>query len=438
MENNPFRLELALEGGVVFNDAIVDDGNQPVAAQVGMRIAIGGRPVGCPAGVADAGAAGRWMVAKISGQVSNSAGPLAEMEMGAGQRRHPGTVIAAIFQPVESFKQQGFRFTIADIADDAAHVECLLGNYILILEQEEYTRQGHPGKMPLLPGSAASGDLPRLDPFRQCAIIGKLSFSSGERVHVQALTCPKGHQWEAPADRAEKVACPVCGCSNNGHGDPERTLIAVPSTPGSDDQPVTLAGNDRQPTPDEEPQELPNVEGYDLLEELGRGGMGVVYKARQLGLNRIVALKMVLAGEHAGPKSLGRFRSEAEAVARLQHPNIVQIYEVGEQDGRPYFSLEYVDGGSLAKHLAGFPQPAQPSARIVETLARAIHHGASVAASFTATLSRQTSCWMQSRVPSPNSQVEPVDSGLWTRDSGRENHRFRSRQADGECLRAEP
>jgi WD40 repeat protein/tetratricopeptide (TPR) repeat protein len=116
------------------------------------------------------------------------------------------------------------------------------------------------------------------------------------------------------------------------------------------------------------------VPGYEILGELGRGGMGVVYKARQVGLNRLVALKMILAGGHAGPQERARFRAEAEAVACLQHPNIVQIYEVGEHDGLPFFSLEYVDGGSLAQKLASTPQPPRLAASLLETLARAMHY----------------------------------------------------------------
>jgi WD40 repeat protein len=111
---------------------------------------------------------------------------------------------------------------------------------------------------------------------------------------------------------------------------------------------------------------------YELLEEIARGGMGVVYKARQVSLKRLVALKMILAGEYAGPQELTRFRTEGQAVASLQHPNIVQIYEVGSHEGHPYFSLEYC-GGSLAQKLNGTPLPAMPAARMTETLARAMH-----------------------------------------------------------------
>jgi tRNA A-37 threonylcarbamoyl transferase component Bud32 len=114
------------------------------------------------------------------------------------------------------------------------------------------------------------------------------------------------------------------------------------------------------------------VPGYEIAGELGRGGMGVVYKARQTGLNRTIALKMILAGEHASAADLARFRVEAEAVARIKHPNIVQIYEIGDRDGRPFFSLEFCDGGSLAAKLDGTPWVPRRAAELVETLARAV------------------------------------------------------------------
>ena len=112
------------------------------------------------------------------------------------------------------------------------------------------------------------------------------------------------------------------------------------------------------------------VPGYDILEELGRGGMGVVYKARHRRLQRLVALKMVLAGVHVGAVGLARFRAEAEAVAKLSHPNIVQIYETGEHDGLPFFSLELVDGGSLDQRIRESPTSPRAAAQLIETLAR--------------------------------------------------------------------
>src|SRR5205823_187056 len=127
------------------------------------------------------------------------------------------------------------------------------------------------------------------------------------------------------------------------------------------------AGRDR-------PADLPDVPGYEVVAELGRGGMGVVYKARQCSLKRWVALKMILAGGHADPAARARFRTEAEAVARLQHPNVVQVYEVGEHDGRPFLALEYVGGGSLARRPDGGVRPEREAARLVEALARAVHH----------------------------------------------------------------
>ncbi|HVS38481.1 MAG TPA: serine/threonine-protein kinase [Gemmataceae bacterium] len=164
------------------------------------------------------------------------------------------------------------------------------------------------------------------------------------------LTCPQGHQWQQGAADGP-VVCPQCGAA------PAASEAAtLPPSPQAADA-----------------VERPTVPGYEILGELGRGGMGVVYKARQLGLDRMAALKMILSGGHAGDADRARFKTEAEAVAKLRHPNIVQIYEVGESNGCPFLSLEYVDGGSLAMKLDGTPWRPRPPAGLVETLAQAVH-----------------------------------------------------------------
>jgi serine/threonine-protein kinase len=113
---------------------------------------------------------------------------------------------------------------------------------------------------------------------------------------------------------------------------------------------------------------------YELLEELGRGGMGVVYKARQISLERIVALKMLRYTDQASQEEAKRFRIEAETSARLDHPNIVPVHDVGEIDGHLYFTMKYIEGTTLAKLLAEHPLPPREAARIVALVARAIHH----------------------------------------------------------------
>jgi WD40 repeat protein len=115
---------------------------------------------------------------------------------------------------------------------------------------------------------------------------------------------------------------------------------------------------------------LPEVAGYEVLGELGRGGMGVVYLARELRLNRPCALKMVLAGAHASPDTMARFLNEAKAVAQLKHPAIVRIHHIGEVDGLPFFEMEYVEGGGLDRRLDGTPWPAARAAALVEPIAQ--------------------------------------------------------------------
>ena len=126
-----------------------------------------------------------------------------------------------------------------------------------------------------------------------------------------------------------------------------------------------------QPTP--RPAELPQVSGYRVEGVLGHGGMGIVYRAWHLRLDRAVALKMLLAGPYARPEERERFLREAQAVAALRHPNIVQVHDAGEVDGRPYFTMELVEGGDLADQIQGVPQPARQAADLVATLADAVH-----------------------------------------------------------------
>jgi hypothetical protein len=162
--------------------------------------------------------------------------------------------------------------------------------------------------------------------------------------------------------------------------------------PGDDEDPNATrtrypAGAGRQGSAAEGPPEIP---GYEILGELGRGGMGVVYHARQTGLNRPVALKMILAGGHAGSHERARFRAEAEAVARLQHPNIVQVHEIGEHGGLPFFSLEYCPGGSLAQKLQGRRCP-RPRRHVLRNPWRGRWTRPTRRSSFTGTSSRPTS-----------------------------------------------
>src|SRR5262249_43813059 len=134
--------------------------------------------------------------------------------------------------------------------------------------------------------------------------------------------------------------------------------------PSTCDAPPTVAAHEPS-FPQRAKDTFPRIAGYEVLEEIGRGGMGIVYKARQQSLTRLVALKMMQAGAGVRPAELARFRAEAEAVAHLRHPNVVQIHEVGDKDGCPYFCLELIEGGSLHKKLAGAPLQPKAAAALV-------------------------------------------------------------------------
>ena len=202
--------------------------------------------------------------------------------------------------------------------------------------------------------------------------------------------CLQGHLW--PFEDAEilllgkALFCPTCGLRLYNENQaptmpmpPQQWLNAQP-TPFQSNPPLDMGwrlnrssegGVTAAPI---QANDIEAIPGYELLGILGRGGMGIVFRARQLSLKRQVALKMILTGRHARPTERARFQREAEAVARLQHPNIVQIHEVGEQNGLPYFSLEFVNAGSLAQFLQGNPQPPRLSAQFVHDLGLAMHY----------------------------------------------------------------
>jgi serine/threonine-protein kinase len=121
-------------------------------------------------------------------------------------------------------------------------------------------------------------------------------------------------------------------------------------------------------------ERLPELPGYEVLAAVGQGGAGIVYRARDCALGREVALKMLRGGVLAGPTGRRRFHAEAQALARLDHPHVAPIYAAGEHQGKPYFTMKYLPGGSLARHLARFGADPRAAAALVEKVARAVHY----------------------------------------------------------------
>ena len=148
----------------------------------------------------------------------------------------------------------------------------------------------------------------------------------------------------------------------------------MPPTPGDQSsvahQPTVVPGAS-SPNPS---SGVPQLDGYEILSELGRGGMGVVYKARDTNLDRTVALKMVLGGKFATADEIQRFRIEGEAAARLDHPGIVPIYDIGEADGNHFFSMKFIDGAALVDRLEDYQSNNRKSAELLIKIARAVQH----------------------------------------------------------------
>jgi tetratricopeptide (TPR) repeat protein len=212
------------------------------------------------------------------------------------------------------------------------------------------------------------------------------------------FACANGHRWTVVVENSELppgwlTPCPVCGAEAETPPPVLTAEMAAPLTQldsaalrhthwpqdGDPAQPLTppdpasqLSTRSPESSGDAPPthSDAPGGPDYQLLETLGRGAMGVVYKALDRRLQRVVALKMILSGKHAGRDELTRFRLEAKSIASIAHPNIVQIHDVGVLDGKPFLSLEYCPGGTLAHQLRGKPLAARDAALLIEQLAR--------------------------------------------------------------------
>ena len=192
--------------------------------------------------------------------------------------------------------------------------------------------------------------------------------------HFQCPSCRRTLRTAGPVPVGKKIVCPRCGAKFRAEAGTEEAPPPPPPAPngaGADSDSAAPSLGSLPPPPP--PPNQPYLPGYTILGELGRGAWGVVYKARHEKLKRMVALKMVLIAPAPGGAELARFAAEAEAVARLRHPNIVQIFEVGEEASRPFLALEFVGGGTLKRQIDGEPQPIRAAAELVEVLACALH-----------------------------------------------------------------
>ena len=174
-----------------------------------------------------------------------------------------------------------------------------------------------------------------------------------------------------PQDRCPTCASPLdqSGVCQSCHGQ-----VSDSSSESFDADAPTLVPEATLAVEEASRQNRTEFGDYELLEEIARGGMGVVYKARHRKLNRVAAVKMILGGRFSSEDELQRFHIEAEAAARLDHPGIVPVYEIGEQDGQAFFAMKYVDGGSLADRIGTLQTDPRQAVHMLATVARAVHH----------------------------------------------------------------
>jgi serine/threonine protein kinase/Flp pilus assembly protein TadD len=263
----------------------------------------------------------------------------------------PGALVKQLLEEQRQQWQNGQAWSIEahleehpSLRDDQEAILQLVYNEVLLRESqgEKPTLVEYETRFPTLAAELAL----QFEAHQQLGPICSDSDQGDGRVDTRdhpppARQCPR---CQAPVNSGE-TSCPVCN-----------TMIPSEEV--------------RLPTP----SRLPEIAGYEVLEKLGAGGMGVVYKARQLHPGRIVALKLILGGMHVGPEDILRFLTEAEAIGRLEHRNIVRLYECGKDEGLPFFTLEFVSGGSLKDRIRGQPLPPREAAQILEHLARAMDY----------------------------------------------------------------
>jgi tetratricopeptide (TPR) repeat protein len=310
----------------------------------------------------------------------------------------PSTRVMQILEQFEAAWQRGVRPAIDDylVNNDADPLTLLVGLVNVDLEwrlrqHEMACVEGYLGRYPQLAadprivlglikvefqgrhGARAPEPSEYLRRFPQLGaelrqwLSGQLSDQTDEALGKTPRIAPQAQPGEATQTHEPASPC----AASPGSAATESVPTLLDRAPEAPDRWATLAPTDPVGVP-APASRWPSLDGYEILGELGAGGMGVVYAARHKNLNRRVAIKMLGRGRAARPDELVRFMNEAEAVARIRHPNVVQVYEVGQHEGSPFFSMEMMEGGSLSRRQAGTPLVPEQAAALVQTLARAM------------------------------------------------------------------